>query len=108
MCARCATANTKGLARAKRSSRAQRYFEQWYGAAALDWLERFHYRKTEDLELLATVDMAIVDLAASGKPADVASVKGIIAAYPEWLPKLSRELFSDDRIASAVTECQAL
>ena len=87
---------------------AQRYFEQWYGAAALNWLERFHYRKTDDLELLVTVDMAMMDLAAHGEPADVASVKRIIAAHPEWLPKLSRELFSDERIAAAIAECQTL
>ena len=87
---------------------AQRYFEQWYGAATLEWLERFHYRKTDDLELLATVDMAMVDLAANGESADVTSVKRVIAAHPEWLPKLSRELFSDKRIAAAIAECQTL
>lgn len=74
--------------------------------AALGWLERFHYRKTDDLELLATVDMAVVELAAAGQSADVAGVKRTIAVPPEWMPKLSRELFSDDRIA--IAESQAL
>lgn len=87
---------------------AQRYFEQWYGAATLEWMERFHYRKTDDLELLATVDMAMVDLAANGEPADVTNVKYVIAAHSEWLPKLSRELFSDERIAAAIAECHTL
>lgn len=89
-------------------AQAQHYFEQWYGTAALAWLEQFHYRKTDELELLATVDMAMVDLAMSGDTADVAGVKRVIAAHPEWVPKLSRELFSDDRIARAIVECQAL
>lgn len=87
---------------------AQRYFEQWYGTATLEWLEQFHYRKTDDLELLATVDMAMVDMATSGEPVDVAGIKSVIAAHPEWVPKLSRALFSDEHIASAITECQAL
>jgi restriction endonuclease S subunit len=98
----------EGFIAGDKVEQAQRYFEQWYGAAALEWLERFHYRKTDDLELLATVDMAMVDLAANGEPADVASVKRIIAAHPEWLPKLSRELFSDECIAATIAECQTL
>lgn len=98
----------EGFVAGDRIEQAQRYFEQWYGAATLEWLERFHYRKTDDLELLATVDMAMVDLAANGKSADMASVKRVIAAHPEWRPKLSRELFSDERIAAAIAECAAL
>lgn len=50
----------------------------------------------------------MVDLAANGKPADVARVKRVIAAHPEWLPKLSPELFSDQYIAAAIAECQTL
>jgi ParB/RepB/Spo0J family partition protein len=98
----------EGFVAGDKIEQAQHYFEQWYGAAALDWLEKFHYRKTDDLELLATVDMAMVDLAAEGQPADVVSVKRVIAAHPEWVAKLARELFSDDNIASAIVECQAL
>jgi len=98
----------EGFVAADKIEQAQRYFEQWYGADALEWLERFHYRKTEELELLATVDMAMVDLAAAGEPAGVAGVKRVIAAHPEWAPKLSRELFSDEHIERAMAECAAL
>jgi type I restriction enzyme S subunit len=98
----------EGFVAGDKIEQAQHYFEQWYGAATLEWLERFHYRKTDDLELLATVDMAMVDLAANGEPADVTSVKRVIAAHPEWLPKLSRALFSDQRIAAAIAECHML
>lgn len=98
----------EGLVAGDKIEQAQRYFDQWYGAAALEWLERFHYRKTEDLELLTTVDMAMADLAAVGQPVDVAGVKRVIAANPEWVPKLSRKLFSDDHIVSAIAECKAL
>lgn len=98
----------EGFVGGDKSDQAQRYFDQWYGMPSLDWLERFHYRKTDDLELLATVDMAMVDLAAAGQPANLVGVKRVIAAHPEWVPKLSRELFSDDRIAGAIAECQVL
>lgn len=98
----------EGFVAGDKIEHAQRYFEQWYGMVALDWLERFHYRKTDDLELLATVDMAMVDLAASVEPVDVAGVKRVIAMHPEWLPKLSRQLFSDDNIANAIAECRSL
>lgn len=98
----------EGFVAGDKIEQAQRYFEQWYGVDVLEWLERFHYRKTDDLELLATVDMAVVDLTAASHPVDVIDVKRVIAAHPEWAPKLSRELFSEDRIASAIAECQAL
>jgi restriction endonuclease S subunit len=98
----------EGFVAGDKIEQAQRYFEQWYGTVALEWLEQFHYRKTDDLELLATVDMAIMDLAAAGQTEDVVSVKRVVAAHPEWEAKLSRELFSDDNIASAIAECHAL
>lgn len=98
----------EGFVAGAKADQALGYFEQWYGAAALTWLEQFRYRKTDDLELLATVDMAMVDLAAAGQPPDLAGVERVIAAHPEWVPKLSRELFSNDNIANAVAECRAL
>lgn len=52
--------------------------------------------------------MAMVDVAAPGQPVELASVKRVIAAHSEWLPKLSRALFSDDQIASAIAECATL
>ena len=80
----------EGFVAGDKIEQAQRYFEQWYGDATLEWLERFHYRKTDDLELLATVDMAMVDLTADGGPVDVTSVKRVISAHPEWLPPSCR------------------
>lgn len=98
----------EGFVAGDKIEQAQRYFEQWYGTTSLEWLERFHYRKTDDLELLATVDMAMVDLATLGEPIDVAGVKHVIATHPEWVSKLSRVLFSDDNIARAIAECNEL
>lgn len=98
----------EGFVAGAKAEQALGYFERWYGAAALEWLEPFRYRKTDELELLATVDMAMVDLASAGEPADVAGVKRVIAAHPDWVPKLSRDLFSDDNIVNAIAECHEL
>ncbi|HTE40743.1 MAG TPA: restriction endonuclease subunit S [Steroidobacteraceae bacterium] len=98
----------EGFVAGDNAEQAHGYFDQWYGLAKLDWLERFHYRKTDDLELLATVDMAMMDLVSTGQPANLASIKRVIAAHTEWAPKLSRELFSDEKIALAIAECQGL
>lgn len=87
---------------------AENYFEKWYGSDALAWLEQFKYKKTDELELLTTVDMAMVDLAAEGRTIDLLSVKAVIAGHPEWVPKLSREIFSDANIERAISVCEGL
>ncbi len=87
---------------------AESYFEKWYGADVLTWLEQFRYKKTDELELLATVDMAMVDLAGEGRTIDLSSVKSMIADHPEWVPKLSRETFSDANIERAIGVCIGL
>ncbi len=84
------------------------YFEKWYGADAGHWLEQFRYKSNDELELLATVDMAAKELRDQGLVVAVGSVKEVIAGDQEWKAKLSREIFSDDRIAEAIEQCQAL
>jgi len=87
---------------------AENYFEKWYGSDALAWLEQFKYKKTDELELLTTVDMAMVDLAAECRTINLLSVKAVIAGHPEWVPKLSREIFSDANIERAISVCKDL
>lgn len=84
------------------------YFRKWYGSEALEWLDQFRYEKNEALELLATVDMAILDLRAAGMETAVENVKGVLRADPEWKPKLRREVFSDANIKRAIAKCQVL
>jgi hypothetical protein len=38
----------------------------------------------------------------------VEAVRQLIHGHPEWKPKLERAIFSDDGIAAAIAECQAL
>jgi type I restriction enzyme S subunit len=89
-------------------AQAESYFYKWYGVDAVKWLEQFHYSKTDELELIATVDMAMQDLRQEGKPVELAAVKQIIQNHPEWEAKLDRDIFSDDNITKAIQTCGEL
>lgn len=85
---------------------AEGYFRKWYGADVLEWLEQFRKVTNEGLELLTTVDMAVVELKEAGKRVDVVGVKDILRTHKEWQPKLGRALFSDRNIARAIDRCK--
>jgi len=75
----------------------------------LKWLcEQFKYTKIDRLELLATIDMAICDLADAGITVTVDSIKNLIKSHPEWKAKLSKSYFKDNDIAWAIGECRRL
>lgn len=97
-----------GFIAADNIAQAEGYFEKWYGPEVIQWLEQFRFKKNDDLEVLATVDMAAVELRASGKDVDVAAVKDVIASHPEWEAKLDRPVFSDANIAEAIKQSDAL
>jgi type I restriction enzyme S subunit len=98
-------ANYEGFVEAEAIGKAQEYFDKWYGADAAQWLEQFRFSRNDDLELWATVDMAMVELRASGREATVGAVKDILRSHPEWLPKLDRDLFADSGISDAIVKC---
>lgn len=87
---------------------AEAYFDKWHGPAVRAWLEQFHYTKTDELELLATVDMAMEDLRRAGNSAALTAVKQVIQSHPEWQAKLDRPIFSDANIERAIAECHNL
>jgi len=89
-------------------AQAEGWFDQWYDPGVRGWLEQFRHKKNDELELLATVDMAAEELRAQGLAVTVAAVKNVIQAGPEWKPKLSREVFADGRIAWAIETCRTL
>jgi len=91
-----------GFVAADQIAKAEAYFDQWYGVDILAWLEQFRYTKTDDLELLTTVDMAIEDLLAAGRNVSADAVKGVIAGHPEWQAKLDRPLFCDFNLARGI------
>ncbi len=66
------------------------------GLAAIDEvLDKMKGWGWEALERWATVENASQQLAADGKPATLAAVKGVIASEPKWKSKLDRDAFSD-------------
>jgi type I restriction enzyme S subunit len=83
---------------------AKDYFSQWHGEEPLKWLEQFKYIKNrrDELELLTTVDMAMVELRESGEHISLPAVKKIIQSGKEWAAKLKREIFSDTNITRAI------
>jgi len=104
----CNNGKYEGFVASENIAEAEAYFNKWYGAGAMTWLEQFHLRKTEELELLTTVDMAVEDLRREGMSVGVDAVKQLIHDDPEWKPKLDRAIFSDVGIAAALAECQTL
>jgi hypothetical protein len=86
-----------------------RYLSRYPVCAAVGWvIDQFRYRKNEDLELLATVDFAALDLIRLGTAVTMDAVKNVIATNREWAPKLNRAIFSDDNINRALAELRQM
>jgi type I restriction enzyme S subunit len=98
----------RGFIAAENIAQAEGYFEKWYGADCVRWLEQFRFIKNDELEALATVDMAAEDLRATGQRVDVDSVKDLIRGHEEWRAKLSRPAFSDIGIKKAMETARKL
>lgn len=94
--------NFSGFVAAEKIAEAEGYFSKWYGDDAIEWLEQFRYKKNDELELLATVDKAMLGLRETDRPVDLVLVKQYIHDAPEWTAKLSRTTFSDDNIDMAI------
>lgn len=79
------------------------YLNRYDFKDALDWAIRtFRYEKTEDLELLTTVDYATLELRSTSRAVDVPNIRKLLAAAPDWAAKLNRKLFSDANIQRAM------
>lgn len=93
----------------KNMAQALDYVERWGMQADFQWLkDNFLHTSRNDLELFATVDMAMCDLNEAGVPISVASIKNLIASNKEWKAKLSKTYFSDSDIARAIKKCAEL
>ncbi len=94
--------NLSGFVASDKIEDARNYFGNYWNTESLNWLEQLRYKKNDELELYATVDKAMVELAGSNKDISLQFVKQIIDEHPEWKPKLERDIFSDDNIAKAM------
>lgn len=85
------------------------YLQDWGKQGDVDWLvSQFQYTSVNELELLATVDMAICDLRQEGKEISVASIKDLIKSNKEWKDKLKKDYFKEIDIQKAIKHCQQL
>ena len=92
--------------RGENMAQALDYVERWGMQADLQWLkDNFLHASRNDLELFATVDMAMCDLDEVGISVSVESIKNLIASNKEWKAKLSKTYFSDRDIARAIKKC---
>ncbi|MCT3662023.1 restriction endonuclease subunit S [Elizabethkingia anophelis] len=94
--------NLSGFVASDKIEDARNYFGNYWNTESLNWLEQLRYKKNDELELYATVDKAMVELAESNRDINLQLVKQIIDEHPEWKPKLERDIFSDDNIAKAM------
>jgi len=101
------TTTTKGkgtiFARGNKISQALSYINSWGKQDDINWVAKnLKYRSGDDLELLATVDMAICDLKKAGIAVSIDSIKHLIETNAEWQAKLKRQTFSDENITRAI------
>ena len=108
-----ATTTTKGrgttFARGKDIGKALGYIRSWNRESDIKWVaDKLKFMSGNELELLATIDMAICDLTEARTPISVQSIKQLIATNAVWKAKLKKQTFSDENIARAIVELQAL
>lgn len=87
---------------------ATSYFYRWFGDDAEHWIEQFRFMKNDELELLATVDMAVQDLIKADEEVNLINVKKILRSHKEWKAKLKRDIFSDDNIKETIKQANNL
>ncbi len=107
----CVKKSSKGssFSKGKKIGDALAYLGNWNLNDDLKWLcERFKYTKTDRLELLATIDMAMCDLTDAGIDVTVENIKNLIKSHSEWKAKLSKDYFKNKDIAWAIGECERL
>jgi hypothetical protein len=89
--------------------RIDQYLSRYSVCSAVEWVvNKLGRRTNDDLELLATVDFAALDLIERGTEVTGENVKHVIATNTEWAPKLKREIFSELNIARALAELRDL
>lgn len=85
------------------------YAAQWDLVSTVDWLlQNFKYTSVNNLEVLATVDMAICDLKKTGATISIEAVKNVLRDDSEWMDKLVKSYFSDKNISHKIKLTQKL
>ena len=98
----------EGFVASENVDEAIKYFEDWYGTDALKWIKQYKFEKNDNLELWATVDMAIEDLKKKDEIITVSTIKQVLKENKEWKDKLKRSIFSDINIQKAIIKLETL
>ena len=93
--------------RGNNADEAKENMLSWVPQETIHWLlSNFRRIGVNDLELFATVDMAMCDLREAHKPVSVQSIKELIHSTEEWREKLEKSYFSDQDIQRAINKCR--
>lgn len=85
------------------------YLSRYPVCRAIAWVvDTFHYVKSDELELLATVDFAALDLKKAHIEVTSTAIKKVIHRNKEWKAKLRRAVFSDENIQRALDQLREL
>ena len=85
------------------------YIEKWNMYSDMEWLRtQFKYTKVDQLELIATVDMARCDLEKNGTTVSLSTIKNLIEENKEWKAKLKKSFFDDLSIQKGIDESYRL
>lgn len=103
------TSKGTSFSKGKKIYAALNYVQKWEMESDFEWLvSQFRYTSVNDLELYATIDMAICDLQNEGIEVSVNTVKNLIGSNKEWKAKLKKNYFSDADIARAIAMSKKL
>ncbi|MET3732498.1 restriction endonuclease subunit S [Moheibacter stercoris] len=94
---------TTGFITAEKIEDAKNYFTNYWQIEDLEWLtSTFKFKSNDELELYATVDNSLVELAKNKEEFTVFNVLKIIQSEKEWEAKLEREIFNDQNIEKTI------
>jgi type I restriction enzyme S subunit len=97
------------FSRGEQIDEALAYIEKWNMQVNMDWLTmQFKFTTVNQLETLATIDMAICDLRKENKNISLYSIKELINSDKEWKDKLEKSYFSDIDIQKAIDDSYRL
>ena len=83
--------------------KALSYANKWGYESGFEWLkEKFLTTKVEMLELITTVDWAMVDLKKRNETISMETVKKYIYQKDKWRAKLDKWYFTDEYIIHAI------
>ncbi len=97
--------NTLGttFSKGENIEKALAYIEKWEMLSDINWLlTQFKYTKVDQLELIATIDMARCDLEKGGISVSLSTIKHLIATNEEWKTKLKKNYFDDFSIQRGI------